>query len=91
MLNGPANLSKIHGRKRDKSYSTDPYLPCRQILSDGIELHQDRYLSMRKLSTLSTFGNLPYGVFFSVDLFSRCRGPMNFMGAVALETLDSIS
>ena len=88
MLNGPANLSKIHGRKRDKSYSTDPYLPCRQILSDGIELHQDRYLSMRKLST---FGNLPYGVFFSVDLFFRCRGPMNFMGAVALETLDSIS
>ena len=48
MLNDPANLSKIHGRKRDKSYSTDPYLPCRQILSDGIELHQDRYLSMRK-------------------------------------------
>ena len=88
MLNGPANLSKIHGRKRDKSYSTDPYLPCRQILSDGIELHQDRYLSMRKLST---FGNLPYSVFFSVDLFFRCRGPMNFMGALALETLDSIS
>ena len=74
MLNGPANLSKIHGRKRDKSYSTDPYLPCRQILSDGIELHQDRYLSMHKLSTLSTFGNLPYGVFFWLTSFSGVEG-----------------
>ena len=39
-------------------------------------------LSMRKLSNLSPFGNLSHGVFSSVDLFFRGRGPINITGAV---------
>ena len=52
MLNGPANLRKFHRRKRDKSCSKVPYFLCRKALRNGLELRQDLYLSMRKLSTL---------------------------------------
>ena len=82
MFNGPENLRKFHRRKCDKSYSRDPYFLCRKSLCNGIELHQDRYLSMRRLSNLSHFGNLSHGVFFSVELFSRRTRPMNITGAV---------
>ena len=44
---------------------------------------EDLDLSMRKLSNLSPFGNLPRSVFFLIDLFSRRRGPMNIKGAVS--------
>ena len=90
MLNGPANLSKIHGRKRDKSYSTDPYLPCRQILSDGIELHQDRYLSMHRILNLLPFGNLSHSVYLLADLFSGVEG-LRILWVWLLETLYSIT
>ena len=43
----------------DKSYSKDP----------GIEPRQNWYLSMRRLSNLSPFGNLSHGVFFVVVIF----------------------
>ena len=55
MFNGPANLTKFDRSKSDKSYSKDPYLLCRKALRNGIELRQDRFLSMRRLSTLSPF------------------------------------
>ena len=55
MFNGPANLTKFDRRKSDKSYSKDAYLLCRKALRNGIELRQDRFLSMRRLSTLSPF------------------------------------
>ena len=32
---------------------------------------------MRRLSNLSSFGNLSHGVFFSVDLFFGYKRPMN--------------
>ena len=38
MFNGPANLSKFHLRKRNKSCSNDPYFLCRKTLRNGIEL-----------------------------------------------------
>ena len=38
---------------------------------------------MCKLSNLSPFGNLSHRVFFSVDLFFRCRRPINITGGVA--------
>ena len=55
MFNGSANFRKFHGhrRKRDNSCSRDPYFLCRKTLRNGIELRQDIYLSMRKLSNLS--------------------------------------
>ena len=80
MFNGPANLRKFHRRKEDKSYSKGSYFLCRKALRKGIEFLQDLYLSMRKLSNLSPSGNPS---FFSVDLFSRHRGPMNITDAVA--------
>ena len=83
MFNGPANLTKFDRRKSDKSYSKDPYLLCRKALRNGIELCQDRFLSMRRLSTLLPFGSLSLGVFFSVDLSFTRRRPMNITGAVA--------
>ena len=52
MLNGPANLRKFHRRKRDKSCLKVPYFLCRKALRNGLELRQDLYLSMCKLSTL---------------------------------------
>ena len=45
MFNGPANLRKFRRRKRDKSYSKDPYFLRRKTLRNGIELRHDRYLS----------------------------------------------
>ena len=83
MFNGPANLTKFDRRKRDKSYWKDPYLLCRKALRNEIELRQDRFLSMRRPSTLLPFGNLSLGVFFSVDPSFRRRRPMNITGAVA--------
>ena len=83
MFNGPVNLRKFHPRKSDESYSKDPYFILRKTLRNVIELRQDQYTSMRKLSNLSPFGNLSHGVFFSVDLFFRGRRPMNITGAVA--------
>ena len=63
MFNGSAHLG-----------SKDPYFLCRKTLRNGIEIRQDRYLSMRRLSNLSPFGNLSHGVFFSVDHFFRRDG-----------------
>ena len=42
---------------------------CHKTLGNRIELRQDRYLSMRRLSTLSPFRNLSHGVFFLVTSF----------------------
>ena len=53
IFNGPANLQvsrKFHRGKRDKFYLKDLYFLCRKTLRNGIELRQDRYLSMRRLS-----------------------------------------
>ena len=50
-------------------------------LPNGIELRQDLYLSMCKLSNLSP--RLSHSVFFSVDPFFRRRRPRNITGAVA--------
>ena len=50
MFSGPANLKKFRRRKRDKSYSKDPYFLCRKTLRNGIELRRDRYLSKCRLS-----------------------------------------
>ena len=80
MFNGPANLWKFHFRKRNKSCSKDPYFLCRKTLRNGIELRQDLHLSMRKLSSLSPFGNLSCCVLFSVDLFFwRIEPPRYFV------------
>ena len=76
---------EFHRRKSDESRSKDPYFLCRKTFRNGLELGQDLYLSMRKLSNLSRIGNLSHGVFFSVDLvdlFMRCRRPMNITGVV---------
>ena len=82
-----ADLWKFHLRKRDKSSSKDPCFIAAKKLRNWIELHQDQYLSKCKLSNmsrqLSPFGNLSHGVFFSVDLFSRRRRPMNITGALS--------
>ena len=43
----------FHQRKRDKSCSKDPYFLCRKTARNRIELRQNLYLSMRKLSNLS--------------------------------------
>ena len=80
MFKGPANLGKFHRRKRDKSYSKDPYFLCRKTLINGIGL---RCLSTRRLSNLAPFGNLSHGVFFSFNLFFRCKRPMNIKRVVA--------
>ena len=50
MLNGPTNHTKFHRRKRDKFYLKDTYFLCCKTLPNGIEIRQDRYLSMRSLS-----------------------------------------
>ena len=48
MLNGLANLANsTEGNVRN---SIDPYFLCRQTLCNGIEICQDRYMSMRRLS-----------------------------------------
>ena len=83
MFKNQTNLKIFHQRKRNKSFSKDPYFLCRKTLHNGIELRQNLYLSMRKLSKLSPFGNLSHSVFVSVDLFFNRRRPMNITGAVA--------
>ena len=79
MFNGPANLG-----------SKDPYFLCRKTLRNGIEIRQDRYLSLRRLSNLSPFGSLSHGVFFSVDLFFR-RDGLWILRVQLLEIQDSIT
>ena len=79
MFNGSADLRKFQQRKCNKSRKIPIF--CRKTLRNGIELRQDRYLNMRRLSNLLPLGNLSHGVFFSVDLFFR--RPMNITGAVA--------
>ena len=82
MVKGPANLRKFHRRKRDESHLKDSYFLCLKTLRNGMKLRQDRYLSLRRLSNLSPFGNLSHGVSFSVDLFFRRTRSMNITGAV---------
>ena len=48
-----------------------------------MERRQDLYLSIRKLSNLSPFGNLFHSVFFSVDLIFRRKRLTNITRAVA--------
>ena len=50
MPNGPTNHTKFHRRKHDKFYLKDTYFLCGKTLPNGIEIRQDRYLSMRSLS-----------------------------------------
>ena len=83
MVDGPSNLRKFHLRKGDKSHLKDPYFLRLKTLRNGMNFRQDRYLSLRRLSNLSPFGNLSHGVFSSVDLFLRRRSPMNTTGSVA--------
>ena len=66
MFSGPANLSKCHLRKRDKSYSKDPYFLRRKTSRNGIELRQDRYLSMRSVSNHECS-------FYLTCLFRTCK------------------
>ena len=77
-INSPANLRKFHLRKRNKSCSKDPYFLCHKTLRNGIEVRQDLHLSMRKLSSLSPFGNLSCCVLFSFDLFFRRIEPPRY-------------
>ena len=48
-----------------------------------MERRQDLYLSIRKLSNLSLFGNLSHSVFFSVDLIFWRKRLTNITRAVA--------
>ena len=82
MVDGPLNLRKFHLRKRDKSHLKDPYFLRLKTLRNGMNFRQDRYLSLRRLSNLSPFGNLSHGVSFSVDLFFRRTRLMNITDAV---------
>ena len=59
------------------------FIIYRKALRNGIDLRQYWYLSMRRPSNLSPFGNLSHGVFFRVDLYFGRRRFMNIMGAVA--------
>ena len=78
MFKGPENHRKFHQRKRDKFFSNIPIFFVAKHYAVV-----DIYLSMRLSRHVSPFGNLSQGVFFSVDLFSRRRRPMNITGAVA--------
>ena len=82
MVKGPANLRKFHRRKRDESHLKDSYFLCLKKLRNGMKLHQDRYLRLRRLSNLSPFGNVSHGVSFSVDLIFKRTRPMNITDAV---------
>ena len=73
---GPANLSKFQRRNRDKCCSKDFHFLCRKTLRNGIELRQDQYYSMRKLSNLSQSVAF-WQSLLSVDVFFRRRRPMN--------------
>ena len=78
MFKGPENHRKFHQRKRDIFFSNIPIFFVAKHYAVV-----DLYLSMRLSRHVSPFGNLSHGVFFSVDLFSRRRRPMNITGAVA--------
>ena len=67
--------------KRDKAYSNI-------ILRNWIELRQNRYLSILRLSNLSPFGNLSHGGLFLVTSFSGIEG-LWILRVQSLETLDS--
>ena len=73
---GPANLSKFQRRNRDKCCSKDSHFLCRKTLRNGIELRQDQYYSMRKLSNLSQSVSF-WQSLLSVDVFFKRRRPMN--------------
>ena len=88
MFNSPANLRKFQWRKRDKSFSKDPYFLFRKTVRNGRELRQDLYLSKRKLSNLSPF--LSHDISFSVDIFSGVEG-LWILRVQLMETLDSIT
>ena len=90
MFNSPANIRKFRRGRRDKSCSKDLYFLYRKRLHNGIELRQDLYPSMRKLSYLLPSDNLSHSGFFSTNLFFRRKRPINIAGAL-LETLDSIT
>ena len=83
MVNGPENLGNVTEGHTINLTKKNPYFLCNKILRNGIELCQDWYLSMCTLLNLSPLGNLSHRVFFLVDLFFRCRSPMNITGAVA--------
>ena len=68
MFKGLANLGKFHRRKRDKSYSKDPYFLCRKTLLNGIGL---RCLSTRRLSNPAIF---PTVFSFLLTSFSGAKG-----------------
>ena len=70
MFNGPANLRKFRRRKRDKSYSKDPYFLRRKTLRNGIELRHDRYLSTCRLTNLSPANLEIFPTVFSFRLTS---------------------
>ena len=82
MVKGPANLRKFHRRERDESHLKDSDFLCLKTLRNEMKLRQDRYLSLRRLSNLSPFGNLSHGVSFLIDLFFRRTRPMNITDAV---------
>ena len=63
---------------------------CHQTLCNRIELRQDRYLSMRRLSNLSPFHNLSHGVFFLVTSFLGVER-LWILRVQFLETLDYIT
>ena len=76
MSKGPVNLLKFHRRNRDKCCSKDSHFLCRKTLRNEIELRQDQYHSMRKLSNLSQSVAF-WQSLLSVDVFFRRRRPMN--------------
>ena len=77
MFNGPPNLRKFRRRKHDKSCVKDPYFIlffCHKTQRNEIELRQDLYLSMRKLSNLSPLAIFPTVFSFRLTSFSGVEG-----------------
>ena len=74
MFNGPPNLRKSRRRKHDKSCLKDPYFFCHKPQRNEIELRQDLYLSMRKLSNLSPLAIFPTVFSFRLTSFSGAEG-----------------
>ena len=61
-----------------------------QNIHNGIEVHQDVYISTHNLSNLSPFSNLSHDVFFLVHLFIRCKRPMNIAGNPRFHHLKTV-
>ena len=61
-----------------------------QNIHNGIEVHQDVYMSTHNLSNLSPFSNLSHDVFFLVHLFIRCKRPMNIAGNPRFHHLKTV-